>query len=325
MLAVSRWWQRRAPTQTATSGSPGRRRLVAVIAYTWGVISVVVPLVDIATDILVLAEVWGAWPMYVVLACVLAPLAVAGLAVAEAWVVWGRPKVVHRVGFKWVWLAPPAGESALHSPGQSWRLWDVACTVMLWPLATAGVIVQDFLAVLDKLGLRLTLDGLVVSFEGYQDFRILLEVLLESFPQAIFQTVLYRLGSSRATNIYVDDRIFAQSIGASLVTILMQYWVTLWESLQGRKSSCQTPWWRSPGILPTGAAVSGRRTLWRSPSTRWARSLPSFSPPALQVSNSDPFGAPLLVRLFPLMVRSKGLRSWGIPSNYHGFVLNFKQ
>ncbi|GAQ92877.1 hypothetical protein KFL_011770020 [Klebsormidium nitens] len=63
-------------------------------------------------------------------------------------------------------------------------------------------------------------------------------LLLESLPQAAFQTGLYIVGSSRATRIYIDERIFVQSIVVSLLSLSMQYCTLLWEAVyEGKRLS----------------------------------------------------------------------------------------
>jgi hypothetical protein len=64
---------------------------------------------------------------------------------------------------------------------------------------------------------------------------VVVELLLESLPQAVFQTRLYVIGSSRATRIYIDQRIFVQSIVVSLCSLSVHYCTMLWEAVyEGR-------------------------------------------------------------------------------------------
>jgi hypothetical protein len=77
------------------------------------------------------------------------------------------------------------------------------------------------------------------SLELYLQSRLMLELLLRSLPQAVFQTALYLLGSSRATRIYIDQPIFVRSIGVSLLSVVFQYCSTLYESTAERQ-----PFWR---------------------------------------------------------------------------------
>lgn len=76
-------------------------------------------------------------------------------------------------------------------------------------------------------------------FGGYHDSRVTLELLLEAVPQALFQTLLYVLGSSRSTRIYIDEQIFVRSIAFSLLSVLMHYCLTLWEAIYTAQ-----PFWR---------------------------------------------------------------------------------
>jgi hypothetical protein len=52
--------------------------------YLWGAALAILPVVDLATDFLVLSEVWGAWPMWVVLTSVCAPFACGAYVLAKA-------------------------------------------------------------------------------------------------------------------------------------------------------------------------------------------------------------------------------------------------
>jgi hypothetical protein len=60
------------------AGEKRSRFVFTLAAYAWGIISGMVPWVDLYTDITVLAQVWGAWPMWVILVSVVSPYVVAG-------------------------------------------------------------------------------------------------------------------------------------------------------------------------------------------------------------------------------------------------------
>jgi hypothetical protein len=202
----------------------------------WGAALDVLPVVDIVTDFLVLIEVWGVWPMWVILASVCAPFVVGAYMVARAWASTGSPvRGWDGVRVRWLWPLPELGESgALDGTKGSFLSWVV--TVLLLPLGLLGVLVQDLLSVAERFGLHLACGDEIVVFERYHDARGLTELLLESLPQAIFQSALYVLGSSRATRIYIDQRLFVQSIVVSLCSLSMQYCCLLWEAVYEGKS-----------------------------------------------------------------------------------------
>jgi hypothetical protein len=112
----------------------------------------------------------------------------------------------------------------------------VALATLLLPLGILGILIHDFLSVAERLGLHLVHGEQMIVFEHYYKSRVVFESLLESLPQAMFQTGLYILGSSRATRIYIDQRIFVQSIVIALITLLMQYCTMLWEAIVAGKS-----------------------------------------------------------------------------------------
>jgi hypothetical protein len=103
--------------------------------------------------------------------------------------------------------------------------------IPLLPLGLLSVLVQDLLAVVEKFGLHLAWEDKIVVLEHYHEGRVLVELLLESFPQAAFQTALYVLGSSRATRFYIDEHIFVQSIVLSLLSLSMQYCCMVWKAV----------------------------------------------------------------------------------------------
>ncbi|GAQ87016.1 hypothetical protein KFL_003250200 [Klebsormidium nitens] len=203
--------------------------------YLWGVALGVLPVVDVVTDFLVLSEVWGAWPMWVVLASVCAPFVWASYAVAESW---SSTKISVRglkgLRVRWMWPLPDMGAQQRRANALSLRAGVLA--VLLLPLGLLGVLVQDLLSVAERFGLHLASGDEIVVFERYHESRVVVEVLLESLPQAIFQTGLYLIGSSRATRIYIDQRIFVQSIVVSLCSLLMHYCTMLWEAVYEGKS-----------------------------------------------------------------------------------------
>jgi hypothetical protein len=221
------WWRnkRRAVGGAKEAKSGPRGGAMAVGLYAWGIVHCGIPLVDLFTDVRVLADVWGAWPMWPLLVCIVAPFAVAGFFAGT--VLTCRPPI----RFRWVWPPPqPVGDP----PPRRAFLW----AVILWPVGVLLVLLQDALAVIEKFGFHLVVNGTVLSLEEYGDGRGMLEMVLEAVPQAGFQTALYLLGSSRATRIYIDEEIFLQSIGLSLLSVLVQYCVTLWAACEKK----QTVW-----------------------------------------------------------------------------------
>jgi hypothetical protein len=199
--------------------------------YLWGAALGVLPVVDLVTDVLVLKEVRGAWPMWVVLASVCAPFVVGAYVLAKAWASTGSP--VRRwkgMRVRWLWPLPELGEERMRPLDMTARRSGLLA-VVLSPLGLAGVLVQDLLSVTERFGLHLAWGDEIVVFERYHESRVVVELLLESLPQAMFQTILYVIGSSRATRIYIDQRIFVQSIVISLLSLSMQYCTMLWEAI----------------------------------------------------------------------------------------------
>jgi hypothetical protein len=204
--------------------------------YLWGAALGVVPVVDVVTDFLVLSEVWGAWPMWVVLASVCAPFLWASHVMAMAWSSSGSP-VRGWKGFRVRWLWPlPALSDEQPRTSDGWSLRAEVWAILMLPLGLLGVLVQDLLSVAERFGLHLATGNRIVVFERYHESRVVVELLLESLPQAVFQTGLYIVGSSRATRIYIDQRIFVQSIVVSLCSLSVHYCTMLWEAVYEGKS-----------------------------------------------------------------------------------------
>jgi hypothetical protein len=203
--------------------------------YLWGAALGVLPDADIVTDFLVLSEVWGAWSMWVVLASVCAPFVWGSFVVAKAWSSTGVPvRGWKGLRAKWLWPLPAwSDEHKRNSDGWSPRAAVLA--ILLLPLGLLGVLVQDLLSVAERFGLHLATGDRIVVFERYHESRVVVELLMESLPQVVFQTGLYIVGSSRATRIYIDQRIFVQSIVVSLCSLSVHYCTMLWEAVyEGR-------------------------------------------------------------------------------------------
>jgi hypothetical protein len=202
----------------------------------WGAALGVLPVVDLVTDALVLSEVHGAWPMWVVLTSVCAPFAFGAYVLTKAWALTEVPARGWKgMRVKWLWPLPELGEEWLGSRGTNVRnSWLLA--IVLLPLGLVGVLVQDLLSMAERFGVHLAWGDEIAVFKRYHESRVMVESLLESLPQAVFQTGLYIIGSSRATRIYIDQRIFVQFIVVSLCSVSMQYCTMLWEAIYEGKS-----------------------------------------------------------------------------------------
>jgi hypothetical protein len=195
----------------------------------------VLPVVDVITDFLVLSEVWGAWPMWVVLAAVCAPFVWGFYVVVKAWSLNGSPvRGGKGLRVRWLWPLPALSDEQPRT-SDGWSLRAKVLAILLLPLGLLGVLVQDLLSVAERFRLHLATGDRILVFERYHESRVVVELLLESLPQAVFQTGLYVIGSSRATRIYIDQRIFVQSIVVSLCSLYVHYCTMLWEAVyEGR-------------------------------------------------------------------------------------------
>jgi hypothetical protein len=127
-----------------------------------------------------------------------------------------------------------------------------------------AVLLQDTVAMVDNAGFHPMVEDDVYSLAPYLNTRLSLELLLRSIPQAIFQSSIYLLGSSRATRIYIDKETFALSISVSLVSILMQICFTLWLALES-KTFLWVAFWRrlrhgsGPSLITTTVSVASEQ------------------------------------------------------------------
>jgi hypothetical protein len=258
------WWssKRRAVRGAIEIKPRGRGIVLAVGLYAWGIVHCALPLVDLYTDVRVLVDVWGAWPMWPLLGCIVAPFAVAGFSAAAAGTVLTcRPPI----RFRWVWPPPEPATEPVGAPTRGAFLW----AVVLWPVGVLLVSLQDALAVIEKFGFHLVVSETLLSLEEYGDARGMLEMVLEAVPQAGFQTALYLLGSSRATHIYIDEEIFLQSIGLSLLSVLVQYCVTLWAACEKKQTVRAAFVARFAGLRgPVPLVLSGKGEAWETESVR---------------------------------------------------------
>jgi Leucine-rich repeat (LRR) protein len=228
---------------------PWVRPLVDRGRYVWGVVSVVLPYADLYTDVVVLREVWGAWPSWVILASILAPFLLAELYAADAWAVRGGLFSLPACNpFLRVWppdlreptwlLSRTAEPAAVPYPQWLLRL------LLLWPVAILRLPVYDSLGVLARGGLLMHVGDHVVGMDEYLNVRAHLDVLLRSLPQSLFQSVLYLLGSSRATRVFIDETIFISSIALSLVSLGAHLGMLYWEALSSGGSFLALFWGR---------------------------------------------------------------------------------
>ncbi|GAQ92577.1 hypothetical protein KFL_010600020 [Klebsormidium nitens] len=173
--------------------------------------------------------------MWVVLASVCAPFVWGSFVVAKAWSSTGVPvRGWKGLRVKWLWPLPALNDEQPRT-SDGWSPRAAVLAILLLPLGLLGVLVQDLLSVAERFGLHLGTGDQIVVFEGYHESRVVVELLLESLPQAVFQTGLYVIGSSRATRIYIDQRIFVQSIVVSLCSLSVHYCTMLWEAVyEGR-------------------------------------------------------------------------------------------
>lgn len=142
-------WRRRVKGSGAVDYGAGW--YLAVLEYFWRVVSSIVPVLDFVTDCLVLSDVWGAWPMWVILGSILAPIAVAALLMARSWT-WPCKFRFRDVRLRWLWRPVEVARKSVDPGEGGTRAW--LTTAALWPLAVMGVLFQDALAFLDKLGVH---------------------------------------------------------------------------------------------------------------------------------------------------------------------------
>ncbi|GAQ79501.1 hypothetical protein KFL_000310510 [Klebsormidium nitens] len=127
--------------------------------FLWGAALGVLPVVDIVTDFLVLSEVYGAWPMWVILASVCAPFVVGAYMVAKSWVSTRSPvRGWKGVRVRWLWPLPELGISGAVEGNQD-SVFSGLVTILLLPVGLLGVLVQDLLSVAERFGLHLAWGG----------------------------------------------------------------------------------------------------------------------------------------------------------------------
>jgi hypothetical protein len=136
---------------------------------------------------------------------------------------------------EWVWFANLT-EALPPTPLGHLSRWKYPLALGSIPTAAVAVVAYDTFASANKVGVHLRWGPDVYTLQPYFAFRSQLELVLRSIPQALFQSALYLLGSSRATRIYIDQRLFTLSISVSLVSILVQYNLLLKEVIQTRAS-----------------------------------------------------------------------------------------
>ncbi|GAQ78110.1 hypothetical protein KFL_000080140 [Klebsormidium nitens] len=233
LLSSLGWWVAARLGFPGKGDSSGQKTVVTLGLYTWSILCALLPWGTLASNVTVVADIWGAWSAWVVLASILAPYLVSATCVA--WIWWGdsTSNSILKARFKWVWFAdltdayPPPPLNGLPA-------WRYPLALISLPSAAAAVVAYDVIAFADKVGFHLWWGEDIYTMLPYFDFRSQLDLVLRSIPQAIFQSVLYLLGSSRATRIYIDQQIFTVSISFSLVSILVQYNLLLKETIETR-------------------------------------------------------------------------------------------
>jgi hypothetical protein len=124
--------------------------------------------------------------------------------------------------FKWIpWYNLPDPTDSLPLGPLPW--WGYPLVPLALPVTVIHVIMLDLLDLLDKIGAHLRFGPTVYSLYAYSDFQSQADLTLRSIPQAVFQTVLYLLGSSRATRIYIDEQILLASVVLSLLNVVVRF------------------------------------------------------------------------------------------------------
>lgn len=194
--------------------------------------------VHIVLNILVLIDVWGAWPMWVLLPCIAGPFLISGLLISVAWTRGSRCS--EGLGFAFVWPPQAAASAQARDIATSGVMWRLAYAVLLWPFCVLATVAFDLLGLVGRLGGHLTVEGVPLSIRYYQEARSLLQIAVETLPQSVFQSALYILGSSRATRIYVDDITFIASITIFLAGILVNVGLLLKEAFESKEGVMHT-------------------------------------------------------------------------------------
>jgi Leucine-rich repeat (LRR) protein len=89
LLSSLGWWVAARLGFTGKGDSPGRKTVVTLGLYIWSIICALLPWGTLASNVTVVADIWGAWSAWVVLASILAPYLVSAACVA--WIWWGYP------------------------------------------------------------------------------------------------------------------------------------------------------------------------------------------------------------------------------------------
>jgi hypothetical protein len=224
-------WARRQPT-------PARSRGIDTLMFAGSVVGVGLTIYGLLTQILVLVDVWGLWPMWVVLASLVGPSLITGHFLAQEWS--SMPSIpCGKVRFEWIWppyeLYDDNDQPALESRADL-KAWKHALLFLLSPVLVLPVLLYDVAAALDSLNMHPVLDGTTYTLQSYREAHALVNVFLRSIPQAVFQSIIYVLGSSRATRIYVDEYLFLSAIAAALFLILKEYFVALVKAIKEKES-----------------------------------------------------------------------------------------
>jgi hypothetical protein len=139
----------------------------------------------------------------------------------------------------WIWPPPSTLEEGSdiddNDGGGGSSLGERLLMVCMWPVGVMYVIVLDIAAILSKFGFYPKVGDNVYSLEHYHESRSTWELVVESIPQACLQSIVYILGSSMATRIFVDDQVFFRSIVSSVLNVLYRYSSFMW-TVRGEKS-----------------------------------------------------------------------------------------
>lgn len=146
---------------------------------------------------------------------------------------WGS--TLHSV--EWRRVDPKASTCAVDANSWSRRVAYIG-RILICPLL---VPLLDILVIIESFGYYRLLEANVLRMEDYRKSRSLVETLFRSFPQVIFQTVVYCRGSLPETAVYIDALVYVPTAilpGTSLgIQLLEMYWakrtsrMTIWKTI----------------------------------------------------------------------------------------------
>jgi hypothetical protein len=159
---------------------------------------------------------------------------------------------VHKIRLAYDWRrtgtasGPRAGGHEAGVVALSWKQWLLV--PLLLPSTLVAIQILDLLTILAQAGLHLKLGSEILDLTEYYTGRMFLQAVLSTATQAVFQSVLFAQGTSRATRIYVDRRIFLTSVITSLVSLLVQVCAMYYEMLAHSLSIATLIKWRTSYI-----------------------------------------------------------------------------